>query len=211
MEHFLNRKPIRAFAFLLLFLGACATAAENEETAVEPTDEPTATAVPPSSHPAAAATATAVAATDTLELEPTASPEPTATPEPTVSPEPTPAPTAESEPLFELGATANWTETNDPIGIEGEIEYISATEIVIRNFVFLAEEAPGVVIRLGVGDDFSDEVAVSLRDITGRTYEGRTVSLTIPPAGFDGRTFNSIGVYCYDTGDLFDWAVFEVP
>ena len=82
---------------------------------------------------------------------------------------------------------------------------------MIKNFVFLAEEAPGVDIRLGVGDDFSDEVAVSLKDITGKTYEGRSLTLTIPAAAFDGRTFDSIGVFCYDNGDLFDWVTIETP
>lgn len=202
MNHFLKKKPVWVLAVLILFMGACASVAESE-----------ATAVPPSSTSPAAVVDTAVAVTDTPE--PTAPPEPTASLEPSAPPEPTSELTtellAEPEPLFEIGATANWTETKDPVGIEGEIEYVSATEIVIRNFVFLAEEAPGVDIRLGVGNDFSDEVAVSLRDITGRTYEGRTVTLTIPPAGFDGRAFDSIGVYCYDTGELFDWALFDAP
>ena len=35
------------------------------------------------------------------------------------------------------------------------------------------------------------------------------MTLTIPDSAFDGRTFNSISVFCYETGEIFDWVVFE--
>jgi len=91
------------------------------------------------------------------------------------------------------------------------VEFISATQIRIRDFVFLAAEAPGVDIRLGVDRNFEDDVAVSLKDITGDTYEGGSLTLTIPDEAFDGREFNSIGVVYYDNGDVFDWALIEPP
>ena len=88
---------------------------------------------------------------------------------------------------------------------------VSATQIQIRDFVFLAAEASGVDIRLGVDRNFEDDVAVSLKDITGDTYEGGSLTLTIPDEAFDGRTFNSIGVVCYDNGEVFDWATIQSP
>lgn len=215
--HKIRQNPSWLLVIVVVLFVACGTASENDGNAsqpeTEPTDTalpaPTDTAVPPTNTPQPDPTDTAVPATDTPDPEPTATSEPTATLEPTA--EPTATPLVDPDPLFEIGASANWTDTNDLLGIEGEIEYTSATEIVIRDFVFLAAEAPGVDIRLGVDDDFSDEVAVSLKDITGRTYEGRSLTLTIPPEGFDGRSFNSIGVFCFDTGDLFDWAPIEAP
>ena len=170
-----------------------------------------------------AATAVPTTTTSPTQLSPTELP-PSVTPVPTKTAVPDPTVTAspaatvtmmttleDPDPLFPIGATANWTETSDVIGIDGEIEFISATQLVIRNFVFLAAEAPGVDIRLGVGDDFADGVGVSLRDITGKTYEGRSLTLTIPAAAFDGRSFDSIAVFCFDTGDLFDSALVQLP
>ena len=177
---------------------ACAAPPSEEAAQVDPTH--TATSIGLADTPTPLPTDTAVPATN----PPTPEPEivPTVTPEPTILAEPT----AEPEPIIPIGSTANWTETADSIGIEGEIEFLSATQVRIENFVFLAAEAPGVDIRLGVGDDFSDEVAVSLKDITGKTYEGRSLTLTIPAEAFNGRFFDSIGILCYDTGDLFDAA-----
>jgi hypothetical protein len=203
-----NRKVLLLMVMVMLAVAACASSggdepeAEDTDSAAEvaqsePTSPPTDT---PEPEP-----------TDTPEPEPTDTPvPPTDTPEPTATPEPE-APFEPEKPLFPIGSTADWTETNDPLGIEGEIEFISATQIRISNFVFLAAEAPGVDIRLGVGDDFSDGVGVSLKDITGDTYEGRSLTLNIPPQAFDGRFFNSIGVFCFDTGDLFDYALIEPP
>ena len=31
----------------------------------------------------------------------------------------------------------------------------------------------------------------------------------LPAEAFDGRSVNAIGVFCFDTGDLFDYAAFE--
>lgn len=203
------RVKIYIRTMLLLFvlvLAACRAAAEAVDATTP--NEPEPTAVP---------SATAVLPTNTVQPQPTDTPEPAPTDSPEPAPTQTPEPTAEVEtsedptPLFAIGATASWTESNDVLGIEGEIEYISATEIVIRDFLFLASEAPGVDIRLGIDDDFTDGVGVSLKDITGKTYEGRSFTLTIPAEGFDGRSFNSIGVFCFDTGDLFDWALLEAP
>lgn len=191
------------FAFLVM-AAACTTATESSQ----PEDTPTEAA-------AQAETTTTLLPTDTPR--PQATPLPSSTPESppthTAVPPTTPseAPTPVPEPIVPVGSTASWTLTNDTIGIEGEIEFTSATQLVIRDFVFLAAEAPGVDIRLGMGDDFSDAVSVSLRDITGKTYEGRSLTLTIPPAAFDGRSFDSIAVVCFDTGDVFDSALIERP
>lgn len=208
MRFWQERKMLILFVFSLL-LTACAAPSENdkpEDIAPAATAVPGATETPvpiepttPSPTNTPAATETAVpSATDMPEPEPTAT---AASAEPTAIP----------DPLLPIGSTANWTETNDIIGIEGEIEFTSATQLVIRNFVFLAAEAPGVDIRLGVGDDFSEDVGVSLRDITGKTYEGRSLTLTLPAEAFDGRSFDSIGVFCFDTGDLFDYALIQTP
>ena len=123
----------------------------------------------------------------------------------------TPGPTSTFAPIFDIGVKADLGSTEDYLAISGVFEIISMTEIEVTDFLFTVVEAPGVDIRLGVDRDFSDEVAVSLRDITGNSYENRDFTLRIPPAAFDGRSFNSIGIYCYDTGDLFDFAVFESP
>lgn len=64
--------------------------------------------------------------------------------------------------VLPVGATADWTTSNDLVGIQGLVEVISERELVVRDFVSLVEEAPGVDIRLGVGNDFSDEVAMRL-------------------------------------------------
>lgn len=64
--------------------------------------------------------------------------------------------------VLPVGATADWTTSNDLVGIQGLVEVISERELVVRDFVLLVEEAPGVDIRLGVGNDFSGEVAVRL-------------------------------------------------
>ena len=77
--------------------------------------------------------------------------------------------------------------------------------------LFTVVEAPGVDIRLGFDRDFSEENSVSLKDITGNTYNYRDFILKIPTEAFDGRIFNSIAIYCYDTGDIFDVSVFEIP
>lgn len=139
----------------------------------------------------------------------------TPTPIETIAPTPTatltPGPTNTFAPIFEIGARADLSATDDFIGIEGVFEIVSMTEIKVTGMLFTVVEAPGVDIRLGVDRDFSDEVSVSLRDITGKTYNYRDFTLTIPPEAFDGRSFNSIGIFCYDTGDLFDFAVFENP
>jgi hypothetical protein len=161
--------------------------AQGGETAVPPTKEPEPTDHPP--------TETAVS--------PTASPLPTRTPAPT--------PTIDYQPLFPIGSTADWTASSDAIGIEGAVEFISATQLRIRDFVFLAAEAPGVDIRLGLDRNFDNGVAVSLKDITGDIYDGGSLTLTIPDEAFDGRQFNSIAVVCYDNGDIFDWALIEAP
>lgn len=122
-----------------------------------------------------------------------------------------PGPTSTFAPIFDVGARADLGATDDYIGIEGVFEVVSMTEIKVTGLVFTVVEAPGVDIRLGVDQDFSDEVAVSLRDITGASYNYRDFTLRIPSAAFDGRSFNSIGIFCYDTGDLFDFAIFETP
>lgn len=122
-----------------------------------------------------------------------------------------PGPTNTFAPIFKIGVVADLTATDDFIGIDGVFEIISMTEIRVTGMLFTVIEAPGVDIRLGVDRDFSDEVSVSLRDITGKTYDYRNFTLTIPPEAFDGRRFNSIGIFCYDTGDLFDFAIFETP
>lgn len=146
-------------------------------------------------------------------LEVTKTPEPTdELPEATEAPEPTADPqpaNIDREPIVPVGAMADWTATNDPVGVGGQVEIRSAEQIVIREFFFLAAEAPGVDIRLGIDNDFSDGVGVSLKNITGQTYEGRSLTLTVPDKAYDGRSFSSIGVFCFDTGELFDHALFE--
>lgn len=118
--------------------------------------------------------------------------------------------TLERLPILPIGATADLSRTDDSLAIGGLVVVASDTEIVIEDFVFLAKEAPGVDIRLGIGDNFSDDVSISLKDITGKVYEGRRLRLTIP-AGALGREFDSIGVFCFATGDLFDYAMFQSP
>jgi hypothetical protein len=159
---------------------------EPEDTPVSPTDTP----APPTETPEAASE----------EVEPT---------EPAVSP--TPEVVVEYYETIPIGATADFTASNDIAGIEGQVEVISETEIKIRDFVSLVAPAPGVDIRLGVDGDISDEAAVVLKDITGKTYEGRSLTLTIPDAAFDGRTYDTIAVMCFETGELFDKTTFESP
>lgn len=171
---------------LLLLIVACAPA---PATNVAPTSPPAATQAAP--------TQTEAPATDV--------PQPTDTNVPA-----TEAPAAEFIPVLPIGAIADFSASDDIVGIEGVVEVVSERELLIRDFVSLVEEAPGVDIRLGVGDDFSDEVALSLKDITGRLYEGRSVTLLIPDSA-SGRTFDSIAVFCFDTGELFDFAIFQVP
>ncbi len=206
-------------AGLMLFLAACSPAAsvpdnEGAQVAGEVVTEPAATAEPPP--PTYTPTPTEPPPTETHLPGPTATAaieEPAATLEPTSPPELTSEPEpaeVDRQPILPIGASADWTATGDPIGIEGQIEVTSPEQIVIRDFVFLAAEAPGVDIRLGVDDDFSDGVGVSLKDITGDTYEGRNLTLTLPDEAFDGRSFNSIGVFCFETGDLFDYATFDM-
>lgn len=151
------------------------------------------------------------------ELTDTPSPTETVAPTPTetIAPSPTvtftPGPTPTFAPIFDVGVIADLGTTDDIIGIEGVFEIVSMTEIKVTGMLFTVLEAPGVDIRLGVDRDFSDEVAVSLKDITGIRYNYRDFTITIPSEAFDGRSFNSIGIYCYDTDDLFDFAVFETP
>ncbi|WP_420640936.1 hypothetical protein [Candidatus Leptofilum sp.] len=188
--------------FLLVMASAACSATVEESPPAETSEIETPAEVVASS--TAPPLPTAVP-TNSPESTPTATQLPTAVPATDTPSAPTPMP----EPVIPVGSTASWTATDDITGIEGEIEFLSATQLVIRDFVFLAAEAPGVDIRLGVGNDFSDEVSVSLRDITGKTYEGRSLTLMIPAMAFDGRTFDSIGVVCYDNGDVFDSAPIE--
>lgn len=123
---------------------------------------------------------------------------------------PTPEATVERVPVLPIGTTADLTASDDSLGIEGTVTVVSATEIVIEDFVFLADEAPGVDIRLGIGKDFSDDVALSLKDITGKIYKNRRLQLTIPASAM-GNEYDSIGIVCYDTGDVFDFALFQSP
>ncbi|MFZ0547709.1 MAG: hypothetical protein WAM60_19840, partial [Candidatus Promineifilaceae bacterium] len=123
------------FVVVCLFsMAGCSTgsgqpteSAQVEVTAVLETAVPTAT-VSPTDTPEPAPTETAVP--------------PTATPAPTQIPRPTP--TIDYQPLFPIGSTADWTATTDAVGIEGTVEFISATQLTIRDFVFFATEAPGV-------------------------------------------------------------------
>lgn len=189
-----------------LLLSACSASINGVDDApaaaqVDPT------APPPTAVPTIPPTETRIPPTETA-VPPTTAPTATELPP---TPQPTPAATVARTPLWAIGSTADWTATNDPVGIEGRVEVISADQIVVRGFVSFVSEAPGVDIRLGVGGDFSDAVAVSLKDITGDEYDGRTLTLTLPDAAFDSRTFDSIGVFCFDTGDLFDYALFEPP
>lgn len=160
----------------------------------------------------ACAPATPLSPTVAGDAAPTAPDSTTAAPVPTttLTATPVPTPVIEAGPVLPIGAIADWTASPDPVDIEGIVEVVSERELAIRDFVSLVAEAPGVDIRLGVGDDFSDAVAIPLRDITGKVYEGRVLRLTIPPAAL-GRTVDSIAVYCYATGDVFDFAVFETP
>ena len=170
----------------------------TEEDVAPPTattNPPTATAVPP--------TETGEPATETPE-PPTATHEPT---EPSATP--TPEATVEYYELIPIGSTADLTASEDIAGIEGLVEVTAVNQIKISDFVSVVGAAPGVDIRLGLDRDFSDDVAVVLRDITGDNFEGRSLTLTIPDSAFDGRTFNSISVFCWETGEIFDWVVFE--
>jgi hypothetical protein len=169
---------------------------ESEGTALEPaaespTPEPSETPLPPTE-------------------EPEATDEP---PEPTLEPAdtPTPEPTAALSELIPIGSVADLTSSDDIAGIEGVVEVISVNQVRIREFVSLVSAAPGVDIRLGFNRDFSDEVAAVLKDITGDDYEGRSLTLTIPDSAYDGRSFNSISVFCWETGEIFDWATFDLP
>lgn len=175
---------------LLLVIGATACSPENSTPKLPATQ---------------ASSPTDPTASELLESQPT--PQVTETEEPASTP--TPEPTVEREPIIPLGAKADFTASEDNIGIEGSVEVRSATELVIRDFVFLVYEAPGVDIRLGIGDDFTDSIAVSLKDITGKEFDGRVVNLRIPDSAFDGRAFDSIAVYCYVTGEVFDSVRFE--
>lgn len=123
----------------------------------------------------------------------------------------TPGPTKTFFPILDIGSVADLGFTDDIIGIFGRFEIISVTEIELTGFTFTAIEAPGVDIQLGIDGNFDDEFAVSLRDVTGVRHENRIFKLTIPSAAFDGRNFNSIAVFCYDTGGGFDYIVFETP
>lgn len=122
-----------------------------------------------------------------------------------------PGPTKTFAPIFNVGSVADFGLTDDYIGIDGRFEIVSMTEIEVTGLLFTVVEAPGVDIRLGIDRNFDDAFAVSLRDITGKTYNSRDFTLTIPSAAFDGRSFNSIAIYCYDTGDIFDFVLFDSP
>jgi hypothetical protein len=181
-----------------------ANSAQDQTTGPEPIPEPASTAVPPSAT-LATSTEMPVAAADTPETEvaeaETMEAGETATPEPAV----------EYYEAIAAGSTADFTASNDVAGIEGLVEVRSETEIVIRDFVSLVSAAPGVDIRLGVDGDVSDDVAVVLRDITGKDFEGRSLTLTIPDRAFDGRTYDTIAVMCWETGEIFDQVSFKRP
>lgn len=130
-------------------------------------------------------------------------------------PAPTEIPTSEpvtglADPL-QIGAIADFSISEDFYGIAGSAEIVSDTQIVISGFVSFLAEAPGVDIRLGIDGDFSDEVALSLKNITGKDFDGRTVTLTFPVGTLESGRYDSIAVFCFDTGDLFDSAVFVLP
>jgi hypothetical protein len=177
--------------------------ATSPTVTVEPDAEPpTATLLPP--------TATRLPLTNTPAPATETPVPPTDTQEPTEPAEtPTPEPTLEYFEIIPIGSTADFTASADLAGIAGMVEVTAVNQIKISDFVSLVGAAPGVDIRLGLDRDFSGGVAVSLRDITGQDFEGRTVTLTIPDSAFDGRTFNSISVFCFETGEIFDWVIFE--
>ena len=112
---------------------------------------------------------------------------------------------------LQVGAIADFSASNDSYGIEGSVEIISDTQIVISGFVSFLAKAPGVDIRLGLDGDFSDAVALSLIDITGEDFDGRTLTLTLPPGTLGSGLYDSIAVFCFDANVLFDSAVFVAP
>ncbi len=208
-------KILLALLTAVVLLAACSadrnsdatdTQSESQDPPAEigPTVEPASTPVPPTATPVAP-TETPMPATETPEPETEAivptEPADTVTPEPVV----------EYYELIPAGSTADLTASNDIAGIEGMVEVRSETEIVIRDFVSLVSAAPGVDIRLGVDGDVSDDVAIVLRDITGKDFEGRSLTLTIPDRAFDGRTYDTIAMMCWETGEIFDQATFETP
>ncbi len=223
MRTLLNIRPKLLYGLLVLaaLLVACSspapsadTVAQNELQKVSPEqDQPT--ELPPTPEPED----TPVSPTDTpvLPTETSAPPAETseATPEEVEPTEPAVTPTPEAVVEYyetiPIGSTADFTASDDIAGIEGQVEVISKTEIKIRNFVSLLAPAPGVDIRLGVNGDISDDVAIVLKDITGKTYEGRTLTLKIPDKAFDGRTYDTISVMCFATGEIFDVITFEMP
>jgi hypothetical protein len=131
--------------------------------------------------------------------------------QPPETPTPTANPVVEYYEIVPIGSTADFTASNDIAGVEGQVEVVSENQIKISDFVALLAAAPGVDIRLGIDGDYSDEVAVVLKDITGKNYEGRTLTLTIPDRAFDGQTYDGIAVICFDTGELFDAVTFASP
>ena len=166
------------------------SAEQEQPTEPPPTLEPEDTPIPPTETP------------EPVEevVEPTEQAE-----TPTVEPEDTPTPEPiEYYEIIPIGSMADFTVSNDIAGIEGQVEVISENQIRISDFVSLVAAAPGVDIRLGIDGDYSDEVAVVLTDITGKTYEGRSLTLTIPDKAFDGQTYNGIAVMCFDTAEIFD-------
>ena len=112
---------------------------------------------------------------------------------------------------LQVGAIADFSASNDSYGIEGSVEIISDTQIVISGFVSFLAKAPGVDIRLGLDGDFSVAVALSLIDITGEDFDGRTLTLTLPPGTLGSGLYDSIAVFCFDANVLFDSAVFVAP
>lgn len=197
-------RAIPALILLAAALAACSAGGEperQEEIVAAEQESATATVEPPSPTPESP-TLTPEPPTQTVEPEP-----PTPTPVPTETA--TPEPTVILSPIIPIGSTADFSGSDDALGIGGLAEVIEVNKIRIRDFVSPSGVAPGVDIRLGQGADFTDEVAVILRDITGDNYEGRSLTLTIPNEAYDGRTFNSIAIYCFDTGEIFDWVVFE--
>lgn len=164
---------------------------------------------------AAQATATYTSTSPPPAATPTATP--TATEEPTITliPIPTEISTSVPERVFvpplPIGAIADFSLNNDILGISGVVEIVSDTKMVISGFFSPLDLAPGVDIRLGINGDFTDAVALSLKDITGRNFDGSTVTLNLPPGTLTSGRYDSIAVFCYDTGELFDFAVFVFP
>ena len=210
-----RKREIWLLIGLLLLLAACSGADEPAvpETAVTETAEPVAEATEPPPTEEPPPTPTPEPPTATPPAAETATPEPEPTEEATAT-APADTPTPEiiiADAPIPIGSIADWTSSADINGIEGIVEVTGVDEIVIQDFVSFVAPAPGVDIRLGMGRDFSDEASVVLRDITGKEYDGRTLTLTIPSAAFAGRSFNSIAVFCYETGEIFDYAEFAPP